>query len=494
MAAPIQPCTANACWIAAQGAQHCIRDRVTNTCMKCFWPSVWMTSVARLLCASHHVLTVRLNCGAGTDAAAFAAADVRYSPIEDYNDYGGTASQPPGLGTSSTPADYAGQPIAPPPWHSDSAHPVEVWQQPRGASPPTNGGVAPHEAHPQWHQQMHAAHSDLRAMEVGPQSGYATAGQQVPLAVAAQQAAGHYAHHQLAMSHMGHHRPPAHQLPPQPAYAMQTQPGYMPGQLHAFTQQPEDLMHPAQRSAQQPPPYGAAQFQPGPGLPQQSGYGPPPSQHNRWQPEFGRPGAYAHHVGAPPVASGYAPGLQRPPTLPPPQEQPCVHGGIAHQQPLQPQWEAPGPTAPGAGYFAPQLDGYGKQDILGLLLSTRIVVSRSVTSEFVVSVLVHAPRQSATRVGHREGVITYDLCKPAQISVRWAVQAISILTPRRRRLGRERMARKRRRRCRQRRTRRMRHHRCRMSRPRCPWSRPLTACRGRWTGTCRRCRRLNRCN
>ena len=289
---------------------------------------------------------------------------MRYSPIEDYNDYGGTASQPPGLGTSSTPAEYAGQPIVPPPWHSDSAHPVEVWQQPRGASPPTNGGVAPHGAQPLWQPQMHAAHSDLRAVGVGLQSGYSTAGQQVPLAVAAQQAAGHYAQHQLAMSHIGHQRPIAHQLPPQSAYAMQTQPGQMPGHLHSFTQQPDDFMHPVHRPAQ-PQPYSAAQFQPGPGLPQQSGYGLPHPQHNGWQSEFGGPGTYAqHNVGAPPAASSYAPVLQRPRTLPPPHEHPFAHGGIDHQQPLQSQWEAPGPAAQGAGYPAPQLDGYGEQGIL----------------------------------------------------------------------------------------------------------------------------------
>jgi len=328
-----------------------------------------MIPVVRLLCASHHVLTLRLDCGAGTDAAAFAAADVRYSPIEDYNDYGGTASQPPGLGTSSTPAEYARQPAAPPPWHCDSAHPVDVWQQPRGASPPTNGGVLPLGAHPVWQQQMHAAHGELRsagAAGVGPQPGYSAAGQQVPLAAAAQQAAGHYAQHQLAMSQMNH-RTPAHQLPPQSAYAMHTQPGQMPGQLHNFVQQPEEFMHPAQRPAQQPPPYGAAQFQPGPGLHQQSGYGPQP-QHNGWQPEFGGHGAYAqHHVGAPPAAAGYAPGLQRLLTLPPPQEQVFAHGGPTHQQSLHLQWEAPGPAAAmGAGYPALHLDGYGKEDSLGV--------------------------------------------------------------------------------------------------------------------------------
>ena len=291
---------------------------------------------------------------------------MRYSPIEDYSEYGGTASQPPGLGASSTPAEYAGQLTAPPLWQGDSAHPPGVWHQPLGASPPTHGAVAPPGPVPTWHQQMHAAHSDLRAagaVGVGPQSSYPGAGQQVPLAVAAQQAVGHYAH-RFAMSHMGRQQPPGHQLPPQPPeYAMQTQPGQMPGQLQALVPQPEDFSHPAQPSAQ-PQPYSAAQFQSGPGLPQQSGYGPPPS-HGSWHPELGGPGAYAqHHSRAPPAAPIYAAGPHYPPALPPPQD------GPAHQQPPQPQWgEAPGPAAvPGAGYPAPQLDGYGKQDVLGVNL------------------------------------------------------------------------------------------------------------------------------
>ena len=294
---------------------------------------------------------------------------MRYSPIEDYGDYGGTASQPPGLGASSTPADYASQSAAaPPPWHGDAgSHPLEIWQQPRGASPPTNGGMVPPGGAPlpQWHQQMHAAHSDLRAVgavAVGPQSGYPTGGQHVPLAVAAQQAsAGHYGH-QLAMSHAGY---PAHghQLPPQSAYAMQTQPGQVPGQMQTYARQHEDFMHPAQQPAQ-PPPYGAAQLQPRPALAQQPGYGAPP-QHNGWQPDFGGPGAYAqHHFRAPSVPAGYIAALQRPPVLPPPQDQPFAPGGFTNQQHPHPHWEAPGPAAPSAGYPAPQLNGYGKQDVL----------------------------------------------------------------------------------------------------------------------------------
>ena len=320
-----------------------------------------------------------LSCRcAGTDAAA-AAADVLYSPlIDDYADYGGQGSQPPGLGAASTPIDHGGQPgTALPPWRAASsdlasAEPIPVWQQPDGSSPTAGRGAGQPGAAAPWQQPMQAPTHAMPAAG-GPfgvlQSGYPSSRAPVPLAVAvAQQQQGQYQHAPQAMAQ---HPLVAHQPAPQSGYAAPVRSGTAPGLQEPFFPQsgyPSNTQHSVQ---QQVAGYGPPQHQYSYGAPQQSGYGGP--QQGGWPQAYaghhGQPGTaaggYAHTFQAPPAQLGHGLAPIRPPTLQPPQQRP-FQPGVPMQAPSPkqqppPQCAAFGTNHHSAGPPTPAMDAYGVQ-------------------------------------------------------------------------------------------------------------------------------------